>query len=64
MWWHAGTISQSVSHYHTPSRELMAHTLTLKSLGVKREGNGAVVLLLCVVSGVCRQCVLGRGFLV
>jgi hypothetical protein len=21
--------SQSVSHYHTPSRELMAHTLTL-----------------------------------
>ena len=23
------TVSQSVSHYHTPSRELMAHTLTL-----------------------------------
>ena len=22
-------VSQSVSHYHTPSRELMAHTLTL-----------------------------------
>ena len=26
---HIQVSSQSVSHYHTPSRELMAHTLTL-----------------------------------
>ena len=26
-------VSQSVSHYHTPSRELTAHTLTLTSHG-------------------------------
>jgi hypothetical protein len=32
-------VSQSVSHYHTPSRELMAHTLTLlkhERVGVRR----------------------------
>ena len=30
---------QSVSHYHTPSRELMAHTLTLLTrVTARREG--------------------------